>query len=520
MIALTASLLLSVAQQSALPLHPVQAAARALAAGETEAARAALESVAPAQRAFEWHHVRLRLDLAAEEATGGPSAVSRLAGTATSTGPVVFAPDGRHLIGSGDHGALRWWDARDGRLLHTLDAATRNAHAAAFSPAGDRVLAASAGFVARVWSTDGWEQRLELRGHEAAVGPVAWSPDGTRLATGSDDRTLRLWDAASGVLQLTVRGHAAELTAVDFDAAARRVLSAARDGTARIFEARNGAQFQVLRGGDGAVTAAAFDPAGRRVATGHADAHVRVWEVETGALLRTLAGHTQPVTRVAWQPDGARLASASEDGTVRIHDPETAATVLVIAGHRGTISSAAYAPGGARLATACEDGVVRIFETERDAARAAQTGGAVDLPDDDAAAEMKPLELDGRLRRVLLRTDLAPDVCARALELARANQERLPDSGQVAATLGAAQYRAGSAAEALETLLAAHEKRRGWPPTLGFRVLCLVRLERMDEARDWARRLEVLLSEPRWKDNQEARELSAEVRRAVGGSAR
>jgi hypothetical protein len=293
------------------------------------------------------------------------------------------------------------------------------------------------------------------------------------------------------------------------------VLSAALDGSARVWDLRNGAQLLILRGGEGAVLCAAYDRRGERIATGHADHVVRLWSAESGDLLRELSGHTGPVTGVGWSADGSRLASASEDASARVWDPASGEELLALAGQGGPLSGVDFAPDGARLATSCQDGLVRVFESDAARARSAQGGGRVELPDDATAHALKPLELDGRLRRALARADLPPAMYRRAEELARANLERLPESGQVESTLGAALFRAGKAQEGLDTLLSAAGKHRGWPPNLAFRALCLAALGRADEARDWANRLEVLLREPRWKDNQEMQSLRIEVRRAA-----
>jgi COMPASS component SWD3 len=57
----------------------------------------------------------------------------------------------------GADGAVKVWDTRSGKLIHTFE------------------------------------------GHLAGISTISWSPDGATIASGSDDKTIRLWNVLTVV---------------------------------------------------------------------------------------------------------------------------------------------------------------------------------------------------------------------------------------------------------------------------------------------------------------------------------
>jgi COMPASS component SWD3 len=70
---------------------------------------------------------------------------------------VKFSPDSTMIATGGADGAVKVWDTRSGKLIHTFE------------------------------------------GHLAGISTISWSPDGATIASGSDDKTIRLWNVLTVV---------------------------------------------------------------------------------------------------------------------------------------------------------------------------------------------------------------------------------------------------------------------------------------------------------------------------------
>ncbi|MGH7868037.1 MAG: WD40 repeat domain-containing protein, partial [Candidatus Dormibacteraceae bacterium] len=95
---------------------------------------------------------------------------------------------------------VKVWDARNGRLLQTLEGHSDAVYPVAFSPDNLRLASGSQDSTVRIWDVRSGRLLQTLEGHCRLVHSVAFSVDGTRLASGSWDNTVKLWEARSGSL--------------------------------------------------------------------------------------------------------------------------------------------------------------------------------------------------------------------------------------------------------------------------------------------------------------------------------
>jgi WD40 repeat protein len=118
---------------------------------------------------------------------------------------VAYSPEGTRLVTASFerkrlwqdiwNGTAKVWDAVDGSPLRVLEAAGwGRVFDAAYSPDGQRVVAAAEDHTARVWAAGDGRELLTLRGHGDCVDGAAFSPDGERVVTGSLDGTARVWE--------------------------------------------------------------------------------------------------------------------------------------------------------------------------------------------------------------------------------------------------------------------------------------------------------------------------------------
>jgi len=182
------------------------------------------------------------------------------------------------------------------------------------------------------------------------------------------------------------------------------------------------------------------------------------------------------------------------------------------------IRGLAFDARGSRLLVGADDHTLRVFETEAARARGLQRAGVVELPSLEKAAEMKPMEVEALCRRVVHHAGLDAAQYSLAEELSLAAKERLKESGQIATTLAGAIYRLGRHEEALTMLVEAGEVKRGWPPNLAFKTMALAKLAKVDEAKASLQKLDIVLTEERWRGDAEMHALADEARAVVAAA--
>ncbi|MBI2947208.1 MAG: WD40 repeat domain-containing protein [Verrucomicrobia bacterium] len=86
------------------------------------------------------------------------------------------------------------WDARKGHPLTEPLKHDDSVFRVQFSPAGDRIVTASADGTARIWDGLTGQPLTEPLRHQGLVHCVQFSPDGERVVTASNDQTARVWE--------------------------------------------------------------------------------------------------------------------------------------------------------------------------------------------------------------------------------------------------------------------------------------------------------------------------------------
>jgi len=81
----------------------------------------------------------------------------------------VFSADGARVVTAAQSGAIRIWDARDGRLLSEFKRAGGGALSASFSGDGKQIIAACDDGSARIWRAEDGRLLNVLQGHQAKV---------------------------------------------------------------------------------------------------------------------------------------------------------------------------------------------------------------------------------------------------------------------------------------------------------------------------------------------------------------
>jgi WD40 repeat protein len=255
-------------------------------------------------------------------------ATGRLRYTAKGVqGRFAFSPDGR-LVACGAEGAIRLYNAADGREIRRFERHPGFVYALAFAPDG-KTLASAEGYTISLWDVATGRRRHAFAGHESPVVCLAYSPDGTALSSGDDEEgELIVWDLQAHKPRHTFRGHY------------RGVLSVAwsPDGT-------------LLATGDGLAGGS----------TGGFDAQIRLWGLAEGRLVRHFPGHINSVQSLAISPDGRLLASAGHDARAKLWDVATGKRLLQIRGADSSGKTVAFSRDGKALLLAGTSGELALW---------------------------------------------------------------------------------------------------------------------------------------------------------------
>jgi WD40 repeat protein len=314
-------------------------------------------------RGFEWYYWdRLcHAELSVLD-TGHGEAVTR----------VAYSPDGARLATGSLDGTVKVWDA-DGHEVLTLNRehsqaapysrlrTTDGILGLCFSADGRRLAAVSEMGAVRLWDAADGRELLSAKAGATQSNGVALSPDGSRLAAGGGDGLTRVWDVADGRTVFSLKDSASTVSGVAFSPDGKRLVSASVDGTVRVREAETGREL-LTPPRWGQYWCLALSPDGRRAALGCYNGTIILWDTATGRDVRSLPGHTGGTFWVAFSPDGRRLASAGGDWVVRVTDLAEPWKVLTRKGQAGKVRCAAFHPDGRRLASCGDEATVRFWD--------------------------------------------------------------------------------------------------------------------------------------------------------------
>lgn len=277
----------------------------------------------------------------------------------------AFSPDGQRVLAAGEGGKACLWDTSSGQFLHELLSGEPGdiVQLAAFSPEGQRVLTSSLNKTVSLWDPHSGQLVAELREKLRPFTSASFSPDGQRVLTSSRDGLARLWDATSGQPLGRFSGHSQAITSARFSTDGQRILTSSADGTACIWDVASGERLFELRGHHGPVNAAVFSPDGRQILTMGQDKTVRIWNALSGRFLFELQGHSDVVSYATFSADSRRIVTTCWwDKTTRTWDAISGATLAEFNERSSHVSSVTFSPDGERVLMARTDGTARIWE--------------------------------------------------------------------------------------------------------------------------------------------------------------
>jgi len=110
---------------------------------------------------------------------------------------ITFSPDGKTLL-TGHLLEAVFWDVASGRRVGRSLVHRKNVWVVAFSPDGKRVITGGKENTARIWDVESGRPVGAVMQHRSGVTRVAFSPDSKIVLTGGYDSVVRIWDSHTG----------------------------------------------------------------------------------------------------------------------------------------------------------------------------------------------------------------------------------------------------------------------------------------------------------------------------------
>ena len=196
---------------------------------------------------------------------------------------IAFSPDGRILAAGGgpQDNVVNLYEADTGKLLKTLWH-NRFVLSVSFNPIGNTLASAGGDAAAHIWDLDSGEELFTLTGSKDNITDLAWSPDGDKLVAASLDGAIRVWEPVSsrGMQVLGEIGGESLLSVAWMPDSG--IIAAGGDlGTLYLWDQdSNQLLMQITQAHQDAINSLKFSPTDRLLATGGADGLVKLWRLQ------------------------------------------------------------------------------------------------------------------------------------------------------------------------------------------------------------------------------------------------
>lgn len=281
--------------------------------------------------------------------------VVTLAGHTKLINSVAFSKDGKHVISTGDDGAIKLWDVTTGKELRVFKS---TGGIAVLTNDGKQILSSGSKKIS-VWDLARGEVVRTVSGDAVGISSVAYSPDGKTALSAAWDNRVRLWDTATGHVTRSWKRPASH---VAYSSIGERALSVSGN-LIHVWNTSNWEILHTIVGKEKSSLWAIFSSDGERILSFDREA-LDIWETSTGRRLRSFpwkASWWKGQGAVAFSPDGTSILSVAEEGPPKLRNVETGAEIPLFKEAKEG-SSVAFSPKGDRIAIVSEGKRIDLYD--------------------------------------------------------------------------------------------------------------------------------------------------------------
>ena len=193
-------------------------------------------------------------------ASNGETLMVLPAKSISSTIPIAFSPDGKHIASADTDRSAAIWEISPQGSREVVTVAHPAGMTGRISVSTDGKMFATTNYdgTVQVWDFPSGQERIKILAHEGAVWNASFSPDGSRLVTAGEDNQVNVWDISSGekLLSLvgqtdipgyTVGGFFNGMLAVTYSPDGSLIAAAGEDGIVWIWDSTTGEQLYRLK---------------------------------------------------------------------------------------------------------------------------------------------------------------------------------------------------------------------------------------------------------------------------------
>ena len=273
----------------------------------------------------------------------------------------VHPKDNHLLIGKVDSVAIVL-DMMTGRKQRVIKDNHKAVFCHDYSPDGAWMATAGGDGVIRVYDTENYTLKYELKGHRALIFDLRFSGNGNEIVSGSWDGTIKAWDFKSGKIRQNILLDNVSPYLVRYSPKDLYIVSGDLNKNVQFWEFDSRQNFRSLIGHTNTVSGIEFSPDNKSMVTSSWDGKIKVWDVLTGMLLAKIESTNAPVYCVAYHSSKPEVVSGGGDQKLRVWSTETGDLIAVLKGHTASVTDATVTANGKFIISRAANGEVKLWD--------------------------------------------------------------------------------------------------------------------------------------------------------------